>query len=91
VNMITVTEISGSEISHQANNIEKINRIKIEDVTVANDPRLLFTLQKCFSYVPKGMIFKVKGQIIGYLLYCSVGKRIVSIPHFSYASMIMLE
>jgi hypothetical protein len=89
--MITVTEISGSEISHQANNIEKINRIKIEDVTVANDPRLLFTLQKCFSYVPKGMIFKVKGQIIGYLLYCSVGKRIVSIPHFSYASLIMLE
>ena len=68
--------------------IRRLNRSKAKSITIANDPRLLDVLEKTFGYKTDVAIFEVDDQLVGYFMFAMVGRRLVSMPHFSYAGFL---
>lgn len=63
---------------------EKDNQL----VTIAHNPSLGSILAKTFGYKEKNMFIVKDNQIIGVIPAVKVGKKLVSMPHFSYGGAI---
>lgn len=58
-------------------------------ITIAHNPCLGGILQKTFGYESQNMLITNKDKTVGVLPIVRVGKKIVSMPHFSYGGPIM--
>ena len=52
--------------------------------TIAHNPCIPALVSKVFNYKPVYYKILSEESVIGYLLGCEIGKKFVSIPHFSY-------
>ena len=67
--------------------LEKANENQL--ITIAHNPSLANVLQKTFGYIPKYYYLKEEAEVVGVFPGFQIGKKIVSIPHFSYGDAIL--
>lgn len=53
-------------------------------ITIAHNPSLGKILAKTFGYKDESRVIKSNGKMIGVFPAVMVGKKLVSMPHFSY-------
>jgi lipid II:glycine glycyltransferase (peptidoglycan interpeptide bridge formation enzyme) len=83
-------------VSELTNNLEEIKSVlefcktqsKQQLITISHNPSLLDILKKTFGYKQKYYILKKNNEIIGIMPLVKIGKKSVSLPHFSYGGPI---
>lgn len=83
-----ISELGPDERQQCLQAIERLNQELASAVTIANDPRLLEVVSKTFGYKADIAIFEVDARLVGYFMFAIVGRRLVSLPHFSYAGFL---
>jgi hypothetical protein len=58
-------------------------------ITIAHNPSLGPILEKTFGYESQNMVVKNKSKLVGVLPMVKVGKKLVSMPHFSYGGPVI--
>lgn len=83
--MLSIIECNNVKIWNDFLEKEKTNQM----VTIAHNPCLGAILSKIFGYTYKNYLIKDDGETIGVLPTVTIGKKIVSMPHFSYGGPII--
>lgn len=58
-------------------------------ITIAHNPSLGPILEKTFGYTSENMLISMNDEMIGVLPLVKIGKKLVSMPHFSYGGPII--
>lgn len=83
--LYALSELSASDGQERLRTIHDLNRGDPSSMTIANDPGLLEVLRSSFGYQTDIIFCETDGRIVAYFMHAQVGRRMVSLPHFSYA------
>lgn len=83
--MILLSECTNNNIWNSFLKKEKSNQL----ITIAHNPSIGPILEKTFGYESQNMVITEGDKMVGVLPVVKVGKKLVSMPHFSYGGPIM--
>lgn len=83
--MIKLVKSTDADLWNNFLSIEKGNQL----ITMAHNPSLGSILEKTFGYESQNMVIKKGSKLVGVLPIVKVGKKLVSMPHFSYGGPII--
>ncbi|MFT5735790.1 MAG: lipid II:glycine glycyltransferase (peptidoglycan interpeptide bridge formation enzyme) [Maribacter sp.] len=83
--MIELSECRDTKTWHEF--LKKENGTQL--ITIAHNPSLGPILEKTFGYESQNMLINKNDEVIGVLPLVKIGKKLVSMPHFSYGGPIL--